>query len=88
MKLTFSHFLQAFMKLMLVSAIVHLVVLAFYYMKTQDAVPLNFFSIVGLDLFFPALVTSEYAGVFSIVATVGIYVVLFIFFVHENRRTR
>lgn len=80
--------LQAFIKLMLVSAVIHLVVLAIYFGLTQDSVPLSFYSIVGLNLFFPYLVTGPFANFYSILTIVIVYCIILFFFNHENRRTR
>jgi uncharacterized membrane protein len=79
---------RAFILLMLTSAVIHLVTLAIYFVQTHDSIPLNFFSIVGFDLFFPSLVTSPFATIYSLVATISIYSILFFFFTHENRRSR
>ena len=80
--------IKAFILLMLTSAVIHLVTLAVYFVQTHDAVPLNFFSIVGFNLFFPSLVMSPFANMYSLVATLSIYSILFFFFTHENRRFR
>jgi predicted membrane protein len=84
-------YINAFVKLMIFSAVLHLAVLAVlavYFLKTGDGVPLNFFSIVGLSLFFPVLVTSPFAGLYSTGAVVFSYTALYFFFSNESRRTR
>jgi predicted membrane protein len=78
----------ATVKLMLFSAVLHLSVLAFYFLKTNDLVPLNFYSIVGLNLFFPSFVSSSYSSVLSFVTIVALYLFFLYHSAHENRRTR
>lgn len=79
---------KAFVLLMIVSSIIHLTVLAVYFVQTHDMVPLNFFSIVGLNLFFPSLITIPYALVYSFVTTLTLYLILFFFFAHNHRNDR
>jgi hypothetical protein len=81
-----SRIVRAFVLLMLTSAVIHLTTLAIYYLQTRDGVPLNFFSIVGFNLFFPTLVTSPYASLYSFVATLTTYSILFFFFTNKNHR--
>ena len=82
-----SRFLRACVLLMLTSAVLHLLTLAVYFIMTHNGVPLNFFSIIGFDLFWPTLVHSPFAAVYSYSATIGLFLVLYFFFTHENRRT-
>jgi hypothetical protein len=81
-------YLQAVMLFMLLSAILHLGVLAVYFFTTHDSVPLNFFSIIGLDLFSSSFVTSPLAPLYSSVTTLLLYCGIFYYVHHENRRTR
>lgn len=81
-------YINAFVKLMIFSAVLHLTTLAVYFLKTGDGVPLNFFSVVGLNLFFPFLVTSPFAGIYSTAAIVSLYTILYFFFSNESRSTR
>lgn len=83
-----SRVIKAFVGLMLLSAIIHLTTLAIYYTKTGDGDPLNFFSIIGFNLFFPQLITSHFAPLYSVAATASLYLIIFFFFTHENRRSR
>lgn len=83
-----SRFINAFIGLMLLSAALHLTTLAVYYIKTGDEDPLNFFSIIGFNLFFPQLITSQFAPLYSFIATVSLYLIVFFFFTHENRHSR
>ena len=79
---------RAFVLLMLTSAVIHLTTLAVYFVQTHDEVPLNFFSIVGFNLFFPSLVTMPYAQAYSFVTTLTLYLILFFFFVRNHRNVR
>jgi hypothetical protein len=50
--------IEAGLLLMLMSAFIHMGVLALHFLITFDASPFNFFRIIGLDLFFPVFVSS------------------------------
>jgi predicted membrane protein len=76
--------IQAFIGLMLFSAVTHLLILAIYFIKTHDDTPLNFFSIIGLDLFFPEIVTSRFSSLFSVITTVVVYSFLYLLFTNKN----
>jgi hypothetical protein len=69
---------------MFASAVIHLIVLAVYYIKTQDAAPLNFFSVVGLNLFFPSIVYSPFAGLYSLFATATLYFIILYFITQKK----
>lgn len=79
-------FIRALILLMFLSAVIHVVVLVMYFVKTGDVSPFNFFSIVGAHLFFPILVSSHLATLVSFVVAASLYAIIFFFFTHENRR--
>ena len=85
---TKNRYLEAFVKLMIFSSVLHLSVIAVYFYKTHDALPLNFFSIVGLDLLFPSLVTSSFATIYSIGTIVVLYTIVLLFFTKGGPKTR
>ena len=67
--------------LMLLSAFLHMGILALHFLFTFDASPFNFFKIIGLDLFYPNFVSSVsgnyIASIVVIVLYIGIYSNLF-----------
>lgn len=85
---SFPKSIQALIALMLFSALLHMLILAVYFFMTRDSVPLNFFSIIGLDLFFPTSLTSPFSSLASVLVTLGIYCSFYYYFSHDRRRTR
>lgn len=85
---SFPKSIQALIALMFFSALLHMLILAVYFVMTHDSVPLNFFSIIGLSLFFPELATSQFSSLASVLLTVGIYCSFYYYFSHDRRRTR
>ncbi len=81
-------YIQALVGLMFLSAVIHMIVLIIYCIKTGDGTPFNFFSIVGADLFFPILTQGNYAMMYSSITMMVLYGVIYLFFTHENRRPR
>jgi hypothetical protein len=81
-------YIDAFVKLMILSSVLHLTTIAIYFLMTHDTRPLNFFSIIGTDLLFPSIAISPYADIYSLSAIVILYSVLYFFFTHESRRSR
>lgn len=76
--------LQALVLLMLLSAFLHMVVLALHFLITLDYTPFNFFSIIGLNIFYPNFVASPLSGYLSVVVVISIY---FLFlFILRNRK--
>lgn len=83
-KVIVPQYIQAFIKLMFFSAGIHLVILAIYFLQTGDSAPLNFFRIIGLDLFYPDFVASKTSGYVSVITTVGIYLCMYFFFAKQK----
>lgn len=78
-KIVHNRFLDAFLKLMLLSAAMHIAVLAFVCIARRDVAPLNFFSIISLDVVFPGIsegFVSQIASLISIVCLYGIILFL------------
>ena len=68
--------IDAFKNLALFSAIIHMLLLAVYSVKTLDFSKFNFFDIIDLDLFFP----NAANGVISQILSITIGIIVFIFF--------
>jgi hypothetical protein len=71
--------IQAVIMLMLVSAVLHMLVLALHFLMTLDYAPFNFFRIIGLDIFYPDFVASNSSGYISVITIVGIYFFSYLF---------
>lgn len=78
---------QAIILLMLVSAALHMLVLAVHFVITLDYAPFNFFRIIGLDIFYPNFVASDISGYISVVTIGIIYVFAYMFLTKEKTVT-
>lgn len=78
-----NKYLNTLLLLMLLSAIVHMVILCYVAMASQDVYILNYFNILDIDLFFPAAVNSALGNVTSLIFVVGLYG--FILTMHHNK---
>ena len=78
-KIVKNRFLDAFLKLMFVSAAIHLVVLIYAGLSHLDVAALNYFSIVGLDLLFPDISKGLMSQVFSLLIIALTYISIFLF---------
>ena len=76
-KLKNNKIIHAGLLLMLLSAFLHMGILALHLLFTFDASPFNFFKIIGLDLFFPVFVSSAFgsyvAGILVVILFLGLY---------------
>lgn len=79
-----NRYLDALLKLMLLSAILHMVVLGVYFLVYNDISYFNFFTIIALDLFFPVLSYTENTFMYSLITMVGLYFSLFYFFTKKK----
>lgn len=85
MKLNKNRLIEAFSRLIIFSAIVHLFVLGFYTVLNLDITRINYFSILDLDLFFPGINKSLGAQIFSIIVVVVIYLIFY--FIPKSSKT-
>ena len=79
---------DAFVKLMVLSSIIHISTVAIYFFTTHDIAALNFFWIIGTNLLFPSILTSQFATMYSLGAMITLYTILYMYFTHENRHPR
>lgn len=77
MPLVKNRYIDALLKLMLLSSIIHMVALALYSVTYNDFGPFNFFTIVGIDLLFPQIITSDCQYVYSFATVLCLYAVIF-----------
>ena len=72
-KITCNRYLDALLKLILFSALVHIFILVIHAVREKDVSILNYFNILDMDFFFPGIAD----GVLSNVLSVGVMVVIF-----------
>jgi hypothetical protein len=75
-KITKNSYLDALFKLMLFSAIIHILIIIFYSISNLNIAKLNFLDMIGVSLLFPFI--ENY--VFFIIIGTGIMVLLYILF--------
>lgn len=73
-------YLDALLKLMLLSAVIHILVLAIYSISHGNVSHLNFFKIINIDLFFPEIVNMDCYGLYSFVITIWLYISIYYFY--------
>ena len=80
-----NRILQAFFKLMLISAGLHITILLIHFFFTGDISLFNFFRIIELDLFFPHLMAGSLGDYFSSFAVGAIYLFSFFYLTESNK---
>jgi len=76
-RITNNRYIDALLKLMLVSAIIHVFMIITYSIVNQDLEKLNFFDIVGIGLFFD-FVNSSLFIVIGLFLVILIYILFFV----------
>lgn len=76
--------IDALKNLALFSAIIHMLLLAIFSIKTLDFSRFNFFDIIDLDLFFPNVAH----GASSQILSIAIGIIVFIFFYRYSLKHR
>lgn len=79
-------YLDALLKLMLLSAIIHMIVLVTYSILNGNVSHLNFFKIINIELFFPEIVNVDCYGLYSFVITIWLYIFLYYFSNIRNKK--
>jgi hypothetical protein len=75
-----NRFLDAFLKLILFSGILHLVIVVIAGLRQGSLRPLNYFSIIGLDQIFPRLNVSFFSHVLALSTALIIYTIILFYF--------
>ncbi|MDP6155754.1 MAG: hypothetical protein QGH39_12255 [Candidatus Thermoplasmatota archaeon] len=75
-----NRYLDALLKLVLFSAITHIIILLYKSISTADPVIMNYFNILDLELFFKGIEKGTLSQVLSFVVVLGIYVTIFFLF--------
>lgn len=73
MKKIKNKFVVSFVKLMILSAILHLIILAIDTIKNKTLKPLNFFTIIGMDNFFPKIANGWISTGISLILVIFLY---------------
>lgn len=63
-----------------------MIVLALYSVTHNDFTQFNFFTIVGIDLLFPQIITNECQYVYSFAVVLCLYAVIFYFLNRNNKK--
>ncbi|MDP3881457.1 MAG: hypothetical protein Q8Q31_01105 [Nanoarchaeota archaeon] len=77
MQIVNNRYLETLFRLMLLSAIVHVTLLIIYSMKIKDLSPLNYISILEIDLFFPSIVQNASGAWAGWILLIVLYVAIF-----------
>ena len=75
-----NRYLDALLKFILLTAIMHVVLLIIFSIVTLNVVPLNYFNILDLDSFFPNVIEGTLSQVLSVVVMVALYLAIFSFY--------
>jgi hypothetical protein len=79
-KLVKNPYVDALVKALLISAIVHFIFLLAYAFMHQDASVLHFFSIIGIDRFFPEITTEPW----TIEAATLMFILLYVWIFYKD----
>ena len=80
-----SHIIKTLQRFILVSAVIHLSIVAVIAV-TGDMSALNYFAIVGLDFFFPAISQGLTSLIISLIVAVVIFLILFFAFKDSDQK--
>jgi len=80
-----NRFIDALVKLILLSAIIHLSLLLVYSILNLDFIYLNFFNLLDFDLFFPEVINGVLSQLLSIIVVIIVYVVIYIYFTDRDK---
>lgn len=81
-KIVKNKYLNAFLLLMLFSAIVHMIVLFCWFLASKDIYVFNYLNILNLNYFYPDLSGNIWWYVLSVVSVILTY--LIILFINKN----
>ncbi|MBX4196665.1 hypothetical protein KW805_03690 [Candidatus Pacearchaeota archaeon] len=69
--------IDAFLKLLLVSAVIHFIILVVQSLKDGNISHLNYFAILELQAFFPHILNGSFSFLLSLLIVVVLYFVLY-----------
>lgn len=79
-----NRYLDALFKLILLSAIAHLIVLAVQSLRAGDISILNYFNILDVDLFLPSIAQGLRSQIASVLVMAGLYLGIYYFFTKQK----
>lgn len=74
----FTRALRALLFSMLTSAIIHVAILIVHAIRSGDLSPLNYFRILEIDSFFPALTSMQFSIFWATLLFVGVFTTFFL----------
>jgi len=74
-----NKYIDALKKLILFSAISHIILLILYSIINLTIIPLNYFNILDLDLFFPNIINGHLSQILSLIIIAIIYWIIYFF---------
>jgi hypothetical protein len=74
-----NKYIDALKKLILFSAISHIILLILYSIINLTIIPLNYFNILDLDLFFPNIINGHLSQILSLIIIAIIYWTIYFF---------
>ena len=79
-RLVQNRYLDALLKLMLLSASIHMIILILYSIVKLEPAHVNYFNILDLEFLFPGIEEGLLSNVLSAVCVVIVYLAIFILF--------
>lgn len=80
MPISKNRYLDALLKFILLTAVIHVFLLFIASIINADIIHLNYFNILDVDLFFPGVEIGLLSQILSVVAIIIIYVTIYIYF--------
>jgi hypothetical protein len=75
-----NRFVDALLKLMLLSAIIHIIILITFSIIKMDFTFINYFKILTIDLIVPSITQGVLSNVLSVAVVVILYILIFFFY--------
>jgi len=85
MKLSKNRYIDAALKLVLVSGIMHAFLLLIFSIAKLNAAYLNYFNILDVDLFFPSIAKGALSQILSIISIITAYLIIYLYFTKKNQ---
>ena len=75
-KIVRNKYINAFLLLLLLTAVVHFVILCLLFIKSGDFYFLNYFSILNIDYFIPDFLNNILGNIFSVFFVLILYLII------------
>ncbi|HRZ85321.1 MAG TPA: hypothetical protein P5277_00935 [Candidatus Paceibacterota bacterium] len=75
-----NRYLDSLLKLFLLSAIIHVILILIYTLISGDYQTINFFNILDIDLFIPLIKSSNLIFIIASITMIAIYLIIFLLF--------